>query len=330
VLAALSTLPGIDGVATAAERPLDGILPDATIEGARDSLRRAKYNVVSSDYFAVLGIPLVRGRVFSGDEATGRQAVAVVSRAAAARFWPERDPIGQRFEWTGGAPRRPGAASSERVVAHEATVVGVVGDVSPGWIGLSREWPLVYLPQPLGAENSIVIARIAGAADAALPSIERALSRDDSASLQEIHSLSASLDVQRYPFHAAYWVASLLGIIALLLTATGVYGVVAYVVAQRTREFGVRLALGATRGTVIGLVVRQLLRLAVAAAVAGAVLALGMSRYLASQLSFVDAYDATGYAVGVATVLVSCAAAAYIPSRRAASVNPVDALRADS
>jgi predicted lysophospholipase L1 biosynthesis ABC-type transport system permease subunit len=213
---------------------------------------------------------------------------------------------------------------------HDATVVGVVADVSPGWIGLSREWPLVYLPQPIDAANSVAIARVAGAADAALPSIERALSRDDSASLQEIHSLSASLDVQRYPFHAAYWVASLLGIIALLLTATGVYGVVAYVVAQRTREFGVRLALGATRGAVVALVVRQILRLAVAAAAAGAVLALGVSRYLASQISFIDTYDTAGYAVGLAAVLLSCGAAAYIPSRRAAAVNPVDALRADS
>jgi predicted permease len=329
-LAMLGAVPGVERVATAAERPLDGILPDATIGSARDSLKRAKYNVVSSDYFAVLGIALMRGRVFSAEEAAGRQQVAVVSSAAAARFWPQQDPIGQRLEWTAGASRRPGTTSAEGGVVHGATVVGVVADVSPGWIGLSREWPLVYLPQPLDAANSVALVRVSGAADAALPSIERALSRGDSASLQELHSLSASLDVQRYPFHAAYWVASLLGIIALLLTATGVYGVVAYVVAQRTREFGVRLALGATRGDVVAMVVRQLLHLAVAAAAAGAVLALGVSRYLASQISFVDAYDKTGYAVGIAAVLLSCAAAAYIPSRRAASVNPVDALRADS
>jgi len=330
VLAMLGAVPSVERVATATERPLDGILPDATVGSARDSLKRAKYNVVSSEYFAVLGIPLVRGRVFSAEEAAGRQQVAVVSRAAAAWFWPEQDPIGQRLEWTAGPSRRPGATSTEAIVVHDATVVGVVADVSPGWIGLSREWPLVYFPQPIDAAKSVAIARVAGAADVALPSIERALSRDDSSSLQEIHSLSASLDVQRYPFHAAYWVASLLGLIALLLTATGVYGVVAYVVAQRTREFGVRLALGATRGEVVALVVRQLLRLAVAAAAAGAVLALGVSRYLASQISFVDAYDKTGYAVGIAAVLLSCAVAAYVPSRRAASVNPVDALRADS
>jgi predicted permease len=330
VLAMLGAMPGVERVATAAERPLDGILPDATIGSARDSLKRAKYNVVSSEYFAVLGIPLVRGRMFSVEEAAGRQQVAIVSRAAAAWLWPEQDPIGQRLEWTAGASRRPGTTSAEGVVAHDATVVGVVADVSPGWIGLSREWPLVYFPQPIDAATSVAIVRVAGAADAALPSLERALSRDDSSSLQEIHSLSASLDVQRYPFHAAYWVASLLGIIALLLTATGVYGVVAYVVAQRTREFGVRLALGATRGAVVALVVRQLLRLAVAAAATGAVVALGVSRYLASQISFVDAYDPAGYAVGLAAVLLSCTAAAYIPSRRAASVNPVDALRADS
>lgn len=140
----------------------------------------------------------------------------------------------------------------------------------------------------------------------------------------------ASLEVQRYPFHAAYWIASALGLIALLLTITGVYGVVAYVVAQRTREFGVRLALGATPGDVVRLVLRQLMRLAMVAVAAGALIALGMSRFLASQFTFVDAYSVAGYATGIVTVLLACALAAYVPSRRAAAVNPIEALRADS
>jgi predicted permease len=327
VLDMLRAVPGVGPIAAASSHPLDGILPDAMVQTSGDSLERAKFNAVSPDYFSVLGIDLVRGRAFSSDEAMGRQGVVMVSHAAAARFWPGRDPIGLQLKWS-----RPGArgGSSSGVVLHDATVVGVVADVSPGWIGLSREWPVVYFPQPLNATQSVVLARVAGNGDAAIPMIDRTLTHDDSTNVQDIHSMSASLEVQRYPFHAAYWIASALGIIALLLTLTGVYGVVAYVVAQRTREFGVRLALGATPRAVVALVVRQILRLATAAVAAGALLALGMSRYMASQLTFVDAYAPGGYAVGIGAVLLSCLVAAYIPSRRAAAVNPVEALRADS
>jgi len=195
---------------------------------------------------------------------------------------------------------------------------------------MSREWPLLYLPQPLDAVEGVILARVPDAGQAALAKLESDLTRGDSAAIQDMHSMTASLEVQRYPFHAAYWLASALGLIALLLTITGVYGVVAYVVAQRTREFGIRLALGATAGDVVGLALRQLMRLAFVAIAAGALSALAMSRYMASQFTFVDAYSVTGYATGIGTVLLACAMAAYIPSRRAATVNPVEALRADS
>jgi predicted permease len=342
VLDMLRAIPGVGPIAAASRHPLDGILRDAMIETSGDSLARAKFNVVSPDYFAVLGIDLVRGRVFSSDEATGRQDVVVVSRAAAASFWPGRDPVGLRLRWSrpgsGEIAYQIGSGSGGSSVGrttgggvlHDATVIGVVADVSPGWIGLSREWPVVYFPQPLDAAQSVIIARVAGSGDAAIPTIDRTLTHDDSTNVQDIHSMTASLEVQRYPFHAAYWIASALGLIALLLTITGVYGVVAYVVAQRTREFGVRLALGASPRAVVALVVRQILRLAAAAVAAGALLALGMSRYMASQLTFVDAYAPGGYAAGIRAVLLSCLVAAYIPSRRAAAVNPVEALRADS
>jgi putative ABC transport system permease protein len=326
----LRRMPGVGDIASSERFPLDGILRDVTLETSTDSLRRAKFNVVSPDYFDILGITVIRGRAFTTDDAVGRQHVILVSRAAAKQFWPNLDPIGRRLRWTrsgGGGGSADSAIAG--VVLHDAIVVGVTSDVSPGWIGLSQEWPMVYLPQPVDAGRSVILARVSGAADAAIPAIDRALTGDDSTTIQDIHSLTGSLELQRYPFHAAYWVASALGLIALLLTITGVYGVVAYVVAQRTREFGVRLALGATPRDIVGLVLRQLMRLALAAVAAGALIALGMSRYLASQFTFVDAYTRSGYAIGICTVLVACAVAAYIPSRRASTVNPVEALRAD-
>ena len=331
VLETLPRVPGVGAIASAERHPLDGILADVTVQSSTDSLRRAKFNVVSPDYFSILGIGIIRGRVFTADEANGRQNVVLVSRAAADQFWPHADPIGRHLRWT--RPGKGGASADSAIdvaVLREATVVGVTSDVSPGWIGLSRDWPMIYLPQPLNAAQAVILARVAGSGDAAIPAIERALTADDSTTIQDIHSLEASLGVQRYPFHAAYWIASALGLIALLLTITGVYGVVAYVVAQRTREFGVRLALGATPGAVVSLVLRQLLTLAVIAVAAGALAALAMSRYMASQLTFVDAYSVPGYATGIVAVLLSSAAAAYVPSRRAATINPVEALRADS
>lgn len=330
-LEVLRRTPDVGAIASAERFPLDGILRDVTLETSTDSLRRAKFNVVSPDYFGILGISVIRGRVFTADEANGRQNVVLLSRAAAEQFWPNADPIGRRLRWTrpgdGGAS---GDSANAGAVLHDATVVGVMSDVSPGWIGLSREWPMIYLPQPVDAARSGIVARVSGPADAAIPAIERALTHDDSTTIQDIHSLAGSLELQRYPFHAAYWVASALGLIALLLTITGVYGVVAYVVAQRTREFGVRLALGATPGGVVALVLRQLLKLAVLAVVIGAFAALIMSRYLASQFSFLDAYSLAGYATGIVAVLLSCVVAAYVPSRRAGMIDPVEALRADS
>jgi ABC-type antimicrobial peptide transport system permease subunit len=323
----LQRVPGVGAIASAERPPLDGILRDVTLETSADSLRRAKFNVVSPNYFDILGINVIRGRVFTADEVNGRQSVVLVSRAAAEQFWPNAAPIGRRLRWTRSAGG--GAADSASAVPHDATVVGVMSDVSPGWIGLSQDWPMIYLPQPLDASRAVILARVSGVADAAIPGIERALTRDDSTTIQDIHSMTGSLELQRFPFHAAYWIASGLGLIALLLTITGVCGVVAYVVAQRTREFGVRLALGATPGGVVALVLRQLLKLAVAAVAVGALAALGTSRYMASQLTFVDAYSVRGYATGVLAVLLSCVLAAYVPSRRAGTVNPVDALRAD-
>ena len=316
---------GVEAIASSSRHPLDGILSDVNVEASGDSLRRAKFNAVSPEYFGVLDIEVRRGRVFTSAEASGRQSVVVVSQGAANQFWPNADPIGRRLRWT-----LPGASGdSAGAVFHESTVVGVVSNVSPGWIGLSREWPLLYFPRPLDAAEGVILARVSDAGEAAVAKLDAALTRDDSAAVQDIHSMTASLELQRYPFHAAYSIASALGLIALMLTITGVYGVVAYVVAQRTREFGVRLALGATARNVVGLALRQLMRLAVAAVAGGALIALAMSRYLASQLTFVDAYSVAGYATGIGTVLVACVVAAYVPSRRAGTINPIEALRSD-
>ena len=135
------------------------------------------------------------------------------------------------------------------------------------------------------------------------------------------------MDSQLYPFRVAHWIASALGVIALVLTMTGIYAVLAYVVALREKEIGIRLALGATRRMVVGLVVRQSVRLALIGTLVGAVLALGAARFVASHLTMIPAFDAGALAVGVLTVFAAALVAAYVPSRRAANVDPGTSLR---
>jgi ABC-type antimicrobial peptide transport system permease subunit len=201
---------------------------------------------------------------------------------------------------------------------------------SSGWGALSPETPVVYYPQPLDAPGATVLVHTQSSSNEAEASIERQLASVDSSAVRGSHTIEASLALQLYPFDIAYWVASLLGGIALLLTLTGVYGVVAYVVAQRTRELGVRMALGADPLMLIMMVMRQLARLAVAGLGAGLLLALIATRLLSAVSYVVALDDPTGYVIGVAVVLSACLLAAFVPARRAGRVDPALALRADA
>jgi predicted permease len=322
VLATLALEPGVRGVASAMHYPLDGLLPGLRVKPAGDSSVRVSYNIVSRDYFSAIGLSIIRGRGFTEDEARGGAPVVLVSQGAAARMWKGADPVGQSISV---ADEVGGRMASYRT----ATVLGVVSDAAPGWIGMSPRSPVVYYPEPINANGSAILIRVAGDAATMRDRLDRLMMAADSGSVQEIHTLSASLAVQSYPFRAAYWVASVVGVLALLLTVTGVYGVMGYVVAQRRREFGIRMALGASPVALVALVLRHAMRLAIVGFVVGGVFALGVSRGFASLLYGVDSYDPLGYALGAAVVLGACFVASYIPSRRAAAVDPVEALRAD-
>jgi ABC-type antimicrobial peptide transport system permease subunit len=132
-----------------------------------------------------------------------------------------------------------------------------------------------------------------------------------------------------YAFRAASMIGAALGGLALLLTLTGIYGVVSYFVTQRTKEIGIRVALGATTGTVVGLVLKQSLRLTAIGTVLGVGLAIGVSRLLASSLIFMRVFDGAAFSGGVLLVISTALAAGYIPSRRAAQIDPIQTLRYD-
>jgi len=145
--------------------------------------------------------------------------------------------------------------------------------------------------------------------------------------VEEIHALDDYLAVQRYPFQVFAWVAMLIGGIALLLTVIGVYGVLSYLVAQRRREIGIRMALGATVDAIVRLVLRRSLRLAAVGVPVGLLLAVAVSRIMAGQLPIVNTFDIAGYAGAVVVILAACLAASIAPSQHAARIEPMQALR---
>jgi putative ABC transport system permease protein len=319
----LRMVPGVVSVGVANKVPLSGtgmhsLMVAAGTENAPISLQdrpRGDVRSVNGEYFATLAIPLLRGRAF--DERDGERDLAVVSTAAAARLWPGQDPLGQRFRLT---------ADPQRTFE----VIGVAGDVRAAGLDLSA--PLsVYLPYARGFMGNIAFAIRTRVAPASLSGAVRdALHAVDAdlavAQMQPMDDLVTSAVATRR------FEAGLLGafaVVALVLAAVGVYGVLAFGVAQRTREIGVRLALGATSSIVRRMVIRDAAAMVTAGIVVGAPAALAAGFGLRGLLFGVPPSDPI--AVMGAGVLLSVAGliAAYIPSRRAATVDPMVSLRTE-
>jgi predicted permease len=327
VLDAIPLQPGVREVGTASSYPLDGDFPRVGINTASDSNVRVRYNLVSPSYFAAIGLPILRGRNFTESEGRGGGAsgAVLVSAGAAKALWPGADAIGQSIGLANDPSVRGNVAPY-----RSARVIGVVGDVAPGWIGISSDAPVIYYPQPLAAPTSVIIVRVAADAMAMRDRVERAATSVDSGSVQEIHTLASSFALQSFPFRSGYLLSAIVGVLALGLTITGVYGVIGYAVAQRRREFGIRIALGAQPLGLVAQVLRQALRLALIGFAIGMTMALGASRGFAAVLQGVNTYDLRGYVTAAVVVLGACVVAAYLPSRRAGKVNAVEVLRGDS
>ncbi len=323
----LNEEPWIESIATASQAPLYGPLRAIHVStGAQGALVRIGHDFVSPEYFGVFHIPLLRGRNFTAEESRSEAPVAIVSESTAARLWPGQDPLGQslRIEPRGNVARwvkQPGY--------HVARVIGIARDVVSGFIWDGVDTTCIYFPTgPLGAKNGSLLVRVKGDPEAAKRTLDAAIA-GVSTEVSFIVPMEEALAIQIYPFRASSWIAMALGGLALALSLSGIYGVLSYLVSQRTKEIGIRMALGASTAAVIRIVLSQSMRLAVVGIVIGATLALGVSRMFASQLQNVDTFDALAYLGSIAVALIAALAAAYVPSRRAANVDPVTALRCD-
>jgi putative ABC transport system permease protein len=325
VLRRAAALPGVSSVAAAVVLPFDGSRSVATItiEGhetdAQARVPAVQTNIASTGYFNVMGMRVLRGRAFTDQDTMRSQPVVVITDAMARRYWPGEDPIGRRLHFGG-----PQAKNTW------LTVVGVVNDVR-----MERPEdparPMLY--RPLHQASNLLLT-IVLKTDGNPKAIGTALGREVRAADADLptygvrpldYLVSAAMAPRRFT-------TQLLGafaVLALVLAAVGIYGVMAFIVGQRTRELGIRMALGARPESVIRLVLKQALILAAAGVVFGGIAAAVVSRVLSKMLFEVQPTDPITYAAIAVLLALTAASAAWRPARRAAAVDPMVALRAE-
>ena len=323
----LAATPGIEAVAAAWRAPLYG--RDRAIALIPSGSRAKVFtgcNLVSPGYFTVFRIPVLRGRAFTDSEAEARAPVAVVSESAARRLWPGADAIGQTVSLPPRDPLATGVPSFS-----EARVIGVARDALSGYLANSADLQrsLIYFPTNRHAsKNESLLVRLSDTAGARRR-IAAALDGIAPSLYDMLNPMDDVLAMQIYPFQVTFWVAAFLGGLALLMTISGIYGVLSYLVSQRTKEIGIRVALGASSGDVVRIVVRQSARLAVAGVSIGIALVLAIAPVFAHQIEAIHPYDALAYGGAAALVLLAAVAASLAPSRRAGRADPMTALRCD-
>jgi predicted permease len=312
-------LPGVASIAEAGKTPLSaGDMQTAVRRTAGDAWQEIDFNIVSPEYFAVVHVPIVRGRTFTAAErVTGANAV-IVTEATARRFWPGEDAIGRTLRM---------ALDPDRDRALE--VVGVAADAQVARIA-DTTTPCMYLPaDAASADARHLLVRSAGD-PAALGRSVRAIARELAPGLVvSVAPLEQNLDLWRGLSRVIAGVSGSLSVLALLMAAVGIYGVVAFVVSRRLREMGIRMILGAALGDVRRLILRQTLRPVVLGLIAGMAGAAAVSRVLDSVLFGVSPLDPVSFAAAPLLLLVIAIAAGLTPTRRLLAIEPAAVLRRD-
>lgn len=317
----------IDDIAATSRSPLGGTfvqIPMTTADGRRPVV--AFCNAATASYFRILAIPTLEGRTFTAEEERMGSPVVVISETMANRLWPGRVPLGEKMTITAQSKLLFGG---NHALPHEVTVIGVVRDAVTGVIVFGSARPAVYFAVSEETPGTNLLVHVRGDDERAKQALAADLDRAVPGAVNEIHTLTEMVAGSLYGFQTAYWISSAIAAIALLLTLSGIYGVLSYLVTQRSREIGIRLALGATAAGISALVLRQSLRLGVLGLGIGTALALGASRLMAHALSFMNMFDTVAYTGGALVVLAACLIAAFVPSRRAARIDPAVMLRED-
>jgi putative ABC transport system permease protein len=316
----VQTLPGVESAGTSSFLPLAGALryvyfcPEGTVCQGLGKDPVIAVRQITPDYLQTMRITLLRGRVFNEQDIAGAKPVVIINQTVAEKYFPAQDPIGKHL-----------ANSRDKI---QLEIVGVVGDVK--FTGLNTPYiPEMYMPQAQNpAATMTLVVRSTSNPQPLIAAVRQKAAEIDPdlpfsnvASMSDVVSASVAqprLTTQFTGFFAA---------LALLLTAVGIYGVLAYSVTQRIHEMGIRMALGASRGEILKLVVGQGMKLVLSGLVLGLVVSLGATRLLASLLFGTSARDPLTFAAVTLVLIVVALLAAYIPARRAAMVDPIVALR---
>jgi putative ABC transport system permease protein len=336
VVARLGDLPGVRSATVAADRPLDpdgpfGASGSFTVDGEPKprpgTEPSARLHPVAPSYFATLGVALLRGRFFTDAENRLDAApVIVVDDELAKRYFPNENPLGKHLTF-GVSHSVTGAAGD--TVRMRGEIVGVIKHVVDDKLGESPE-PAAYFPYATAPFGATFLVRAAGEPLTATAAISRVI-RDVDPNVS-VYELGTMDDAMSQSVAQPRFYTLLLGAfaaLALLLAGLGIFGVMSFLVTQRTREFGIRIALGAPAPALVSAVVRQGLRLAVAGLAIGAVASLGATHVLRGLLFGIDPLDLPAFIIASAALAAAATLAAWLPARRAARADPVAAMRAE-
>jgi predicted permease len=323
ILEQAKALPGVQSASLAAIVPLAGsnmetrIVPEGMEMQRRFDPPSTYLNIIVADYFATLGIPLLRGRVLLDTDRPTSARVAVLNEAAARRWWPRGDALGRHFRW--GGPDGP-----------EVEVVGVARDAAYGMPGETPK-PVVYMPLAQQHRSEMVLQLRTAASLAVTRDAVWQMLRTVAPTLPPppVVRMSDDMATTLLPVRAGAALLGAFGTLALLLAAAGIYGVTAYSVARRTREIGIRSALGATRSRVLGMVLGESLRTVGAGGAIGLTLSIAAAVALSRVLYGVRPLDPVVLPAVLALIGLVAVVASLAPARRAAAIDPVIAMRAE-
>jgi putative ABC transport system permease protein len=323
-----ATLPGASAVGFSTDLPLNAEERDGVeIEGmdaAKNGVPEITQSWIMGDYFGAMGISLKRGRMFSSDERVGKPGVVIISETAARTYWTGQDPIGKRMRFAG---------------PNWSTVIGVAGDVKDAAMQ-NPAGPHTYTPYLQVADDTLVMptwdelrtlrvaVRTQGDPAALVSTVRGTIaSLDPQIAVAEVKTMEGNVQESIAPQRFNLFLLGLFAGIAVFLAAVGVYGVLSYAVTQRTREIGVRVAMGAQRSGILAMTIGEGMKLTLAGAAIGLVGALLLTRLMAGLLYGVTARDPLTFVSVIAVMSLVSLAACYIPARRATQVDPLVALR---
>ena len=319
----LDALPGVSASGGVTSLPLSGYFAwgPITIEGRTpppgENFINADQRVASGRYFEALGIPLLKGRFFNADDTPDRDRVIIIDEFMAEQYWPGQDPIGKRVRFGDLNSTQP-----------YRTVVGVVGRVKQ--YGLDTEGRIaLYVPHTqTGSRAMYVTVRTTADPRALAPSVTAQIRAiDPDLPVYRVRTMSAWVDQSLARPRFAMTLLTAFAALALVLAALGIYGVMAFLVSQSTREIGIRMAIGATERSVLGLVVRQGFAIALSGGLVGLLAALALNRLIASLLFGVGGTDVATFTSAILLLFAVAVLATYLPARRATRIDPAESLR---